>query len=232
MFLDDLFDILLVEVERRIDAKLFSQTELARLSGMQQGTLSNLLLRKKKLTRSAAGKLAAAANIEWEDLVSILSIPANDEAADIPVVKHSIAGTQPIISRRTTLAPSGITTRAIEHTPSFAVGSRQQWTRYVVIRPTRSQINLMPASLSEHDLIILDRHDQFSRRQARQARSIYAISMNGFVKIGRLHITHGELTLYYEAGITEDVTLNRNQYVIGRVCRILHDPQAFPSVLV
>ncbi len=225
MHIDGLFDNLLVEVGRRIDAKEFSRTELARKAGMSQGTLSNLLLRRKTLTRNAAMKLAVAAGIEVEDLLDPLPVSIADEATLIPLVKHSIAASQPVIGRRTPVAPSGITTRAIIPDESPALGSRKQWTRYVAIRPTRRQIRLMPHSLAEDDLIILDRHDQFSQNRRGPTPSIYAISVNGFLKIGRLYLTHRELTLYYDIGAIEDVTLDRNQFIVGRVCRIFHDPQ-------
>ena len=223
MRFDELHDMLLVEVEKRMEATGLSQIEVARMAGIQQGTLSNLLLRKKKLTSSAAEKLSRALKIEVEDVLPIPASPRG-QARNIPIVSHKLAATQPLISPRTTLALSGITTRAIKHTASLAVGSREEWTRYVAIRPTRKQVKLMPLLLSEGDLVILDRHDQFSRDESRKLRSIYAVTIDDFLRIGRLDITHGELTLYYEAGTTEDINLKEKHFVIGRVCRILHKP--------
>ena len=223
MRFDELHDMLLVEVGKRMNATGLSQAEVARRAGMQQGTLSNLLLRKKRLTNSAAEKLSGALKIEVEDLLPAPVSPRG-QARNIPIVSHKVAATQPLISPRTTLAPSGVTVRAIKHTASLAVGSRGQWTRYVAIRPTRKQVKLMPLLLSEGDLVILDRHDQFLRSEARRLRSIYAVTIDDFLRIGRLDITHRELTLYYEAGTTEDINLKEKHFVIGRVCRVLHKP--------
>ena len=223
MYFDELHDMLLVEVEKRMKATGLSRTELARMANMQQGTLSNLLLRKRKLTNSAAEKLSRALKIEVESILPPPLLPRG-KAANIPIVSHKTAANQPLISPRTTLALSGITTRAIKHTASLAVGTREEWTRYVAIRPTRRQVKLMPLLLAEGDLIILDRHDQFSRDEARHLRSIYAVTLDDFLRIGRLYIAHGELTLYYETGTTEDVDLTGKHFVVGRVCRILHKP--------
>jgi len=218
------------EIQRRIHAGEFQQTEFARQMGVAQSTLSNYLSGRKGLknkNRDAAMRVLRLADEALLDPSSPRRIPVERER--IPVVAHRTAISAPFITAELVVSWSDIPSDPLSRLPVQSSDDRQQWTRFVAIKVTRAQAKRMVPIFTHGSILIIDRHYQSIKRTFKGRRAIYAISLGDFLSIGYPEI-HGSEFIIRGRGLRTELqsfSLKRGQkpedFVVGRICKILSD---------
>ncbi len=149
MYLDDVRTRLVELVKRRVQCGQFTERGLARLSGMSQPHLHNVLKQVRTLSLEAADQLLLAMNFGVEDL--ILRFPYGEDM-----------GTRSVPSLNTRIGP-GIAAQFREFGGYYPVPAK---VALAAVEPIMAQVAPdlgLPVSLQANDIVLVDQNPTFRR---------------------------------------------------------------------
>jgi len=237
MNFQDLHELLRLEVLRRIESGDLTGTRLAGQAGFQQGHISNFLNRKRALSLEGLDRVLAALGLTVEqilpvDVAAAAATPADillEEIAMVPIVSPLVA------AEDAQIAPAGV----IETVPVAAArlsenrarpGRRSAgWQRFVALRLDAQQAAAMEPLLASGTIAVIDRHYNSLAPYRAHQPTLYAVRYGAGLLLRHVESEDDRLILRPAAMdcAVQLIALKPSEmpsdYIVGRVCMLIHD---------
>jgi transcriptional regulator with XRE-family HTH domain len=215
-----------LEAKKRIAAREFTATELGRKIGVKQSSMSNFLAGKRNLKGGNLDRLLDALQLSTSSLEDAPPMGKPPAGAPIPLVRQATAIAVPLITPDLVLASRDIGIWVPEAPPLAEIGSRWSWTRFVAVRPTMAQINFMRPAITQHSILVIDRHRV--ELVTTNLRVLYSVAEGALMRFGYMRKVGDALLLLPDANdsIPRPIALepkrNAPHQIVGQVCGIFH----------
>jgi hypothetical protein len=229
MFLGPKCEALRLEIRKRLAAREFTLSWLAKKAGMSQPTLSNFLNRKHDMRDENVARFMSILKITDQDLIGPVVSAKVLPGETIPIVRYQTASSARVISPDRILRPGDISALRVARLPSFADLNRQDWTRFVAIEASQAHADFMHPVIHKGATVVIDRHYQKITFAYKGARTIYAVAAENSINIGFLEVNGQDFILRPNEPtiplrfIPLGTTWAASRLIIGRVCAILND---------
>jgi transcriptional regulator with XRE-family HTH domain len=216
----------------RIQSREFTGASLASRVGLQQAHISNFLNKKRNLSLDAMDEVLKVLRLSTADLASTtFTASAVDRFADEPydtviLTSSGIAATHAVIPRSKALDELQFKRSFLRRLRTDLVGSRTDWTRFVLIKADASNAAAMHPRISTGATLLLDRHYNSLTPYRRNIPNIYALLKRGDCSIRYATLQGSQLSLRPQSDVAPldflAIAPGRSfaDYVIGRVCYI------------
>jgi hypothetical protein len=147
----------------------------------------------------------------------------------IPLVAHSTAMFQPVISSNLVLKVLKVDASYLRSLRVRCPAVRRRWERFVAVRVTTQQSQSMRPALPVNATILIDRHYSSPAEYSHHVRTIHAVKVANMLRFRYVELAHGQLVLRprnlsYPVELLElKSTQAASDYLIGRVFRIMAD---------
>lgn len=197
-----LHEALRLEVLRRIERGVVTQTDLARLTGFKQAHISNFLRRRRLLSLRALDRVMRAQRLTVADLLaegppwaSWRRSSADRTMDTVPLVSQAAAIHDPHIAAHDVIVELKLPPGTLDGLRERRSKARRDWQRFVAIRVTATQAEAMKPILSAHALVFLDRHYNSLAPYRPGAPTLFAIGLGNTVMIRYVTLDGGRLVL-------------------------------------
>jgi hypothetical protein len=213
----------LIDIAReRVRAGQQTERGLARLCGMSQPHMHNVLKRIRMLSNSSADRLLEALGLRVSDLLWRVAAEPDAGIKAIPLIRNRIGpGTDAVFTKTRGFIPM---------TRSMVEG---------LVEPLAARLGpdlVLPKALAAHDLILLDQNPRL--RSAPAAKSLWVVKEEGGLRVRYLRLGGTRLYIANEATVDDpqkwqSVTLKgRNilEVVLARVVWVVRELDALAPV--
>jgi len=235
MNFQDLYELVRLELLRRIGSGNLTGTALAEQAGFKQGHVSNFLNRKRALSLDGLDRVLAAQNLTLEELIplelsasaSMASLP--DQVDAIPVVSPSTAMEAAVVHPESVIETLHVSASRLEDNRSRPSPKRAHWQRFLAIRADAQRAAAMDPMISEGATVVIDRHYNSLAPYRPHQRTLYAVRSDGGLMLRFVEFDAGRLILRPLSLIfpVQLVALgareNPADYLVGRVCLVVNE---------
>jgi hypothetical protein len=229
----EMYDQLLLKLDRSIAKGHMSIKVLAGKTFITQPHLSNVLNRKRMLSIAAIDKVLAAMKWTIADLMSdSLQASAREKAEDrelIPVVSEETAGNARCI--RSTMV-RGMLPLPVTSLDALKVRGKSLhggWERFVAVRASNSDVQAMGRFLKPNALVLIDRHYVLTKRDHETLPKLFAIWRDGRLSLRYAEEDAGALEVWADdprrtpERLTPEPGHVPSEFVIGRVALVINE---------
>jgi len=166
------------EILRTIRRRSLSVTLLAKQTGLAPAHISNFLRQKRRLSLTALDRILSARHLEAEDLLpspeSRGETAAEEIPDSVPIVSCDSALFEPVIRSFAVLAYLPLLPGSLNHLLPRATSDRRRWQRFVAVRISSKDAELMSPVLFSGSIVVIDRHYNSTRRYDPDQPTLYA----------------------------------------------------------
>jgi hypothetical protein len=179
----DMYNQLLLKLDRSITSGHMSISLMTRKTGITQSHLSNVLKHKRMLSIAAIDKVLAAMGWTVPDLMSdSLQASAREKAEGrelIPVVSEETAGKARCIRSTMVRGMFPLPVTSLNALKVRGASLHGGWERFVAVRASNNDVRAMGSFLKPNALVLIDRHYVLTARNAESRPKLFAIWRDG-----------------------------------------------------
>jgi transcriptional regulator with XRE-family HTH domain len=233
MNFSEMYDQLLLKLDRSITPGHMSIKVLAGKTGITQPHLSNVLKRKRMLSIGAIDKILAVMDWTITDLMSdALQASAREKSEDrelIPVVSDETAGNARCIQSTMVRGTFPLPVTSLDALKVRGKSLHGGWERFVAVRASNSDVQAMGSFLRPNALVLIDRHYVLTKRNDDSLPKLFAIWRGGRLSLryaeedaGALAVWADDTSRLPERLIPEPGRAS-SDFVVGRVALVINE---------
>jgi hypothetical protein len=218
----------------RIEEGELTGLGLARETGFKQAHISNFLNRNRGLSVEGMDKVLGVQRLSVLDLLDPDEInkrasivpPSEDGFQNVLQVEGSVAASQPLIMSMKVKDILKFKKSFLRKLRPEMEGTRENWERFVVIRPDGREGMSMYPRLLPGATVLIDRHYNSLKPYRKGESNMYAVARHGDCAVKYVEVAGNHMVLrpHNQAYPVEVMAMDHGRkvhdYLIGRICYV------------